>query len=193
MIVANRQIKAKAKASPDRIQSDIRTKKVIVEGQIVDNHWLHLAESSELTLTNLPSGEISVPLDFWLEHKTDLQARSGKIAVQLASDQKVEDLLADLAEIDIVVLPFVSAADGRAYSHAYLLRVRHLFIGEIRAVGDVHYDQLAFLARVGFNAFEMPDKEIDEKSLQAMHEFSRTYQPAADGAPLIFATRRRTH
>ena len=193
MSIANRKIKAKAKASPDRIEGDIRTKKVIIDGQIVDNHLLHLAESSALDIAELPTGEISVPLEFWLQHKSSLLARNGTAAVQLASDQNVEDLLTELAEIDIVVLPFVSFTDGRGYSNAHLLRVRHQFSGEIRAVGDVHYDQLAFLARAGCNAFEVPDDEINEKSLQAMHEFSEAYQPAADATPLIFTRRRHVH
>ena len=193
MIIANRQVKAKVKASPDRMQSDIRNSKVIVDGKITDSNMLHIAESAELGLENLPVGDVSVPLDFWLQHKSSLVARGGRIAVQLASDQSVEDLTPDLSEIDIVVLPFVSFTDGRGYSNAHLLRVRHKFGGEIRAVGDVHYDQLHFLARAGCNAFELPDNEVDAKSLVALREFSQAYQPAADGAPLIFARRRKIH
>ena len=39
-----------------------------------------------------------------------------------------------------------------------MLRTRLGFTGEIRAVGDFLYDQLAFMHRVGFDAFEVSGK-----------------------------------
>ncbi|MGB5063692.1 MAG: DUF934 domain-containing protein, partial [Candidatus Competibacter sp.] len=71
-------------------------------------------------------------------------------------------------------------SDGRAYSQARLLRERHGYRGEIRAVGDVLRDQLFFMARCGFDAFEPRADRSLEDALAAFGDFSASYQPAAD-------------
>jgi len=191
--VANRSIKARAKATPSRIQSNINRPKAIKGQTIVTNNITHVAETETLSLLDLPVGDISVPLNLWLEHKQELLARGGIVAVQIASDEEPEDLLDDLDKIDMIVLPFVTHVDGRGYTHAHLLRERYNYHGEIRAVGDVKFDQLGFLTRVGCNAFELPESENLETALRAFNEFSEVYQPAADGARLIFSRRRSVH
>jgi uncharacterized protein (DUF934 family) len=190
MAIANRKIKARTKANPDRIKSDISNSKLIKNSEVVDNAVLHIAESEEFDINSLPAGNVSVPLSVWLEHKETIKAREGLTAVQVAADEAVEALAEDLQDIDIVVLPFVNFVDGRSYSHANDLRLRHKFTGEIRAVGDVHFDHLHFLTRCGCDAFELPDGDDHQAALAAFTEFSEVYQPAADGAPLIFSRRR---
>ena len=54
-----------------------------------------------------------------------------------------------------MALVFPTFRDGRAYSQARLLRERHEFRGELRATGQVLRDQLMFLHRAGFDAFEV--------------------------------------
>ena len=191
--VANRAIKARAKATPDRIQNDIVSAKAIVDQKIVDNAIHHVAETEELSLNDLPKGDISVPMNLWLDHKLELQARDGLVAVQIAADEFPEDFVEQYAEISHIVLPMVAHIDGRSYSHAYKLRTRFNFKGEIRAIGDVKYDQLSFLTRSGCNAFELPEGENLEVALNAVSELSDVYQPSADGAPLIFSRRRTVH
>ena len=190
---ANRAIKARVKASASRIQSDIQNDFAIVDQIIVDNNILHLASNEELDVNDLPTGQLSVPLGLWLENKEAIKARGDKVAVQIAADENPMDLETDLGEIDIVVLPFVDHVDGRAYSQALLLRKRYSFAGEIRAVGDVKYDQLRFLTRVGCNAFELPGSENLEAALNAFAELSEVYQPSTDSARLIFSRRRAVH
>lgn len=191
--VANRSIKARPKATPDRIQSDIVSAKAIVDQAIVENSIHHVAETQELSIADLPQGDISVPMNLWLDHKAELQARDTKVAVQIAADEFPEDFISEYADIDMLVLPMVSHVDGRSYSHAYKLRTRLGFTGEIRAIGDVKYDQLDFLTRSGCNAFELPESENLETALKAFKEFSNVYQPSSDGRGLIFARRRQTH
>jgi len=87
----------------------------------------------------------------------------------------------------------VTHVDGRSYSHAYKLRKRFNFTGEIRAIGDVKFDQLAFLTRTGCTAFELPEGENLETALRAFKEVSDVYQPSTDGAGLIFSRRRAVH
>lgn len=191
--VPNRSKKIRPKATPSRLQSNIHTAKAIKDQEIVDNTIVHVAETETLSLVDLPAGDISVPLNLWLEYKEELTARGGVTAVQIASDEDPADLYADFKYIDMIVLPFVSHADGRGYSHAHLLRERYAYKGEIRAIGDVKFDQLGFLTRVGCNAFELPSSEDCHTALRAFNEFSEVYQPAADGTRSIFSRRRAVH
>lgn len=191
--VANRAIKARPKATPDRIQNDIISEQAIVDRKIVDNTLHHVAETQELSPEDLPQGDISVPMNLWLDHKATLQARNGRVAVQIAADEFPEDFADQYSQIDCIVLPIVTHVDGRSYSHAYKLRTRFNYQGEIRAIGDVKYDQLGFLTRSGCNAFELPSGENLETALQAFTEMSEVYQPSADNGALIFSRRRAVH
>ncbi len=190
---ADRSKKARPKATPSRIQSNIESNQAIVNQAIVANTIIHVAETEELTAADLPTGEISVPLNLWLAEKDAIKARNAKIAVQIGVDEEPEDLVNDLADVDMIVLPFVSHVDGQSYSHSYKLRTRFGFKGEIRAIGDVKFDQLGFLTRVGCNAFELPETENLETALRAFQEFSEVYQPSADSGVSIFSRRRAVH
>jgi len=192
-MAGNRNLKARPKATPSRIQENIYSRQAIVDQLIVDNDLTHVAETEELTVADLPVGNISVPLNLWLEHKEALASRQGITAVQIAADEDPEDLISDLKDIDVIVLPFVTHVDGRSYSIAHKLRERYGYAGQVRAVGDVKFDQLDFLTRVGCNAFELPADENLETALRAFSEFSDVYQPAADKARLIFSRRRTLH
>lgn len=192
-MATNRNLKARPKVTPFRIQANIVSAQAIVNESIVDNDLIHVAETEELTVADLPQGQVSVPLNLWLESKTAILARDGFTAVQIAADEMPEDLVDDLADIDMIVLPLTTHTDGRSYSHAHKLRERYGFKGEIRAIGDVKFDQLDFLSRAGCDAFELPESENLETALRAFNEFSTVYQPAADGARLIFSRRRAVH
>ena len=191
--IANRALKARAKAAADRIQQNINNAKVIRNQAIHSNDVQHVAESDNLSIDNLPSGNISVPLSFWLENKQAILDREGPVAVQIASNEMPEMLADDLPEIETIVLPFVNFVDGRSYSHAHKLRLRYAYKGEIRAVGDVNFDQLDFLTRAGCDAFELRENADYDTALRAFNEFSEVYQPAADGRHLIFSRRRKVH
>lgn len=191
--IANRSKKARPKATPSRIQSNIESEHAIVDQKIVDNLIVHIAETEDLVAADLPSVQVSVPLNLWLDEKDAIKARGGKVAVQIGVDELPEDVVESIADIDMIVLPFVNHVDGQSYSHAYKLRTRFDFKGEIRAIGDVKFDQLSFLTRVGCNAFELPVSENLETALRAFTEFSDVYQPSADGARLIFSRRRAVH
>ena len=192
-MAGDKNLKKRSKAGPSRIQQNMRNANVIRDLKVLDNDMLHIAETEELTVADLPAGNISVPLNLWLDHKDEILKRDLKVAVQIAADEEPSDLAADVTQIDTIVLPFVTFVDGRSYSHAYQLRTQLGFTGEIRAVGDVHYDQLDFLKRVGCDAFELPDSDNQQAALAAFNEFSDVYQPSADDSHLIFSRRRAVH
>ena len=83
------------------------------------------------------------------------------------------DRLDRVARIDV---HFPKFGEGRGYSVARLLRSRYGYRGELRAVGHITRDQLVFLERVGFDAFELREGEDAGEALVAFETFSVTYQ-----------------
>jgi uncharacterized protein (DUF934 family) len=109
------------------------------------------------------------PLAEWLA------APSGG-AVLLAPTDDPFQLEGRLGAIEAIAVEFPKPTDGRGYSIAQLLRGRLGWRGELRAVGEVAFDQLAFLARCGFDAFALRDSENPQACLGAFGEVSVLYQ-----------------
>ena len=120
-----------------------------------------------------------------LEAEPAILARTGATGVRIPNDRGLEPILAMLPKLSLIAIEFPKHVDGRGYSLARLLRERHGFTGELRAVGNVLRDQLLFLHRCGFDAFELDPKYgpggLDPKSaLAAFDELDVLYQAAAD-------------
>ena len=81
--------------------------------------------------------------------------------------------------------------DGRAYSYARILREAYGYEGELRAVGEVLLEQLHFMIRVGFDAFELQGDDPERAWQIAAEEFSAWYQPGADERPTAMQLRRQ--
>ena len=127
------------------------------------------------------SGPVLVDFEQWRAHREELLRRDVPVGVKLRSDQPPELIAADLPFLAMVALEFPVFRDGRAYSYARLLRERYGFSGEIRAVGDVLLEQLHFMERTGFDAFELQsDDPLGDLEI-ASADFDVWYQPAADG------------
>ena len=154
---------------------------VIKNRQIVEDHWQAVADDAAL-----PDGPVIVSLARWQRVRTALLARGEPVGVRLPNTANVADLAADLPVLALVALEFPRFADGRAHSQARLLRERYGYRGELRAVGDVLRDQLFFMARNGFDAFELRADRSLEDALKAFDEFSESYQPAADQPQPLF-------
>ena len=128
----------------------------------------------------LPTGDIYVPLEEWLKSRESLLERNGRLGVSLRNTDDPALIQDDLERLDLIVLEFPKMADGRAFSQARILRERYGFKGEIRATGDVLYDQLFYMQRCGINGFELRDDQDVPSSLKAFDEMTVTYQPASD-------------
>lgn len=94
-----------------------------------------------------------------------------------------------LAGLRVIAVRFPKYADGRGYSIGRLLRERHGFRGELRAVGEVARDHLQLLAQCGFDAFELREGEDAGDALGAFDDFSESYQASA-AQPLPLFRRR---
>ena len=160
---------------------------LIKDKKIVDDTWTTL--SPEATTSDIANGDTIIPLSLWNEAKGKLQNRNGKLGVALTADEDIEDILNDLDQLDLVALEFPMFKNGRHYSSARLLRDRYNFKGEIRAYGDVNRDQLYYMTRVGFNAFQLNDGADIEQALNGFNDFSVQYQSSYD-QPLPLYRRR---
>lgn len=158
---------------------------VIKNRRIVEDGWQAVADDAEL-----PAGSVIISLARWRQERVALLERGEPVGVRLPNTANVADLAADLPALALVALEFPKFADGRAYSQARLLRERYGYAGEIRATGDVLRDQLFFMTRSGFDAFELRADRNLEDALEAFSDFSESYQPAAD-QPLPLYRRRR--
>lgn len=92
----------------------------------------------------------------------------------------VRRLEGHLDRIALVAVAFPAFNDGRAFSHASLLRSRLNFTGEVRAVGDVLIDQIPLMLRCGIDSFAVTNatalKRLAENRLPGIDNH---YQPAA--------------
>jgi len=85
----------------------------------------------------------------------------------------VAERLAGAARVEV---EFPKFGDGRGYSIGRLLRTRHGYQGELRAVGHLTRDHLWSLEKVGFNAFELREGEDAAEALAAFDDFTKAYQ-----------------
>ena len=138
-------------------------------------------------------GAVIVSLAQWQAHRDALLERGTPLGIRLHSDQAPELIAVDLAHFAVVALEFPKFRDGRAYSYARLLRERYGFKGELRAVGEVLLEQLFFMLRTGFDAFEIVSDDPLGDYRTALADFSVWYQPAADGRPTAMQLRRAKH
>ncbi|MDR6670684.1 DUF934 domain-containing protein [Rhizobium sp. 1399] len=88
-----------------------------------------------------------------------------------------------LYRLEIVAVAFPAFNDGRAFSHASLLRQRLGYTNELRAVGDVLIDQVPLMLRVGIDSFAVTNEtaicRLSEKRLPSIPHH---YQPAVRDA-----------
>ncbi|MDN3518421.1 DUF934 domain-containing protein [Aquisalimonas lutea] len=146
-------------------------RRMIRHGGIIEDHWLHVADDDAL-----PEGDVIVTEARWHAERETLLARDGCIGVRIHGDTDLSALAPDLDSLAVIALEFPAFKDGRCLSQARLLRERFGYSGELRAVGDVLRDQLAYMARVGIDAFEVRADRSLEDALRAFEEFSGHYQ-----------------
>ncbi|MCH8213284.1 MAG: DUF934 domain-containing protein [Proteobacteria bacterium] len=162
---------------------------LIRDGAPVDDPWVTVDDGTQLPM----DGPAMVSLERWQAHRDELLGRNAPLGIRLKSDQSPALIADDLDRFAVVALEFPVFRDGRAYSHARLLRERYGYRGEVRAVGEVLRDQFLFMVRCGFDALEVRDEKAVEQWREAVSEISVVYQPAADSATPVWALRRRRY
>ncbi len=108
------------------------------------------------------------------------ESNEGGFGVLIAPADDVTKLAPYLDRIALVALAFPAFGDGRAFSHAAILRGRLGYTGEMRAVGDILIDPIPLMLRSGFDSFavtnETARRRLAEGRLPGIIDH---YQPAA--------------
>ncbi|WP_338844516.1 DUF934 domain-containing protein [Massilia sp. W12] len=168
------------------------SKQIILDQRVCADDWQLLKqEVSEEAAAGfaVPAGKVIVPLAVLVAQEAQLAPRiaAGEIGVWIASHERPETLRGKLDALPVVAVDFPKFADGRGYSIAYNLRTRLGFKGQLRAIGDVLRDQMFYMQRVGFNAFEpRADRNIHD-ALKGLSDFSEVYQNSVDQKYPLFA------
>jgi uncharacterized protein (DUF934 family) len=160
-------------------------RRLLRDGGIVDDDWLYLAEAE-----GNESAPLILTLAEWQNDRQRWLAQDRRLGVVLSPAHKVELLAPDLARFALIGAEFSGPSEGRCYSQARMLREQWRFDGELRAKGYVRRDQVFFMARSGFNSFELPDTDL-VAAQAALATFSRAYQPSNDAGLGAYLTNGR--
>jgi uncharacterized protein (DUF934 family) len=153
---------------------------LIKDGAFVEDAFVTVADDAAL-----PDGAAIVSLARFQKDREALLARNAPLGIQLKAPENPELLGEDVQRFSVIVLEFPVFRDGRAFSWARMLRERLKFTGEIRGTGHFLYDQIAYMKRVGFDAWNVAEGFPLEQFHRALTEITNVYQPSADGKKTI--------
>jgi uncharacterized protein (DUF934 family) len=147
-------------------------RKLLRRREIVQDDWQYLGDAPPGPLES-----VIVPLADFRDNFATWSTWAGRLGVLIAPADRIESLMGNLPRIALIAIEFPTPGEGRGYTQAHLLRTRYAFAGELRAAGAVKRDQLLFMARCGFDAFELALGEDAEAALQSLGRYTVTYQP----------------
>lgn len=127
------------------------------------------------------AAKLVLPLADFLKAMANGEPADRRAVLLRPEEQDLAPLQPWLATLPLVEVTFSTTGDGRGYTQARLLRERYGYTGELRAVGKIRVDQMFFLARCGFDAFELLDDEDPEVAIAQFSRFSVAYQKGVDG------------
>ncbi len=154
---------------------------------LVEDHW-HLVQEAMPTPENAACIQ---PLTRWQESAHSSSANG----VWISGGDDTATLFDNGSPPPLIAIHFPRLADGRGFSTARLLRGRHHFTSELRAIGYFMADQLLFLKRCGFDAFAPAERNETELSdwLARFADLRSAYQGGQDElSPLLHQQRAET-
>lgn len=157
---------------------------LIKQGAETANKWTYLESDDALP----DGGAVTLPLARFVEESSTIKGRNIEVGVRLEPGDDAELLVPFLSDLALIEVNFPKYADGRGYSQAQLLRRRHKYAGELRAVGQVLQDQIFYMNRSGFDAYITARAGLS-RVMEALDEYSEVYQPAAGDRNPVFRKR----
>ena len=139
------------------------------------NHYKKI-EDKDFLEKNFRNGSI-LSISQWRETKHIVQEQNINIAVEFSSNACSLSDKDEISKAAMEQINFETFKDGRPFTFAKILRKKHNFKGELRAVGHVLPDQFVFLIRCGFDSVEI--KEGDKEAWLELLELDEGlyYQP----------------
>ena len=132
---------------------------LIKNGHIESDEWrtLSLAESDTPQTVRIPVGPVLVPLPVWQARRAELIYREYEhgwpIGIWLEAEEGPEAIEQDVDDFSVIAVKFDKFSDLEDHSTVRLLREKYGYKGELRAIGDLDGDRLAYRRRVGFDTF----------------------------------------
>jgi uncharacterized protein (DUF934 family) len=148
------------------------------DNAVATDSWTH-SETDE------GSRQIILPLAAYLAlTKEQRKAGANRLGVLIQPLESIDAILDDLPNLSLIALSFPSYTNGTAHSKAAMLVEHYSFSGEIRAVGDVLFDQIPLMIRNGFTSFEIVNgPTIAQLTSGKKGGIPFQYQPAARPSP----------
>jgi uncharacterized protein (DUF934 family) len=132
------------------------------DGFIADDPWTVIEPEDESVVEAFWIVPLARYLELTPEQRRGLAAGEAKnsagVGVWLQPGDDPSALKDHLDELSVIALNFPKYSDGRAFSHAAVLRGQMGFTGDLRAVGDVLIDQVPLMLRVGFTSFAVTNE-----------------------------------
>jgi uncharacterized protein (DUF934 family) len=163
---------------------------IILDKQIANDDWTLVADDMALT-----SAKEVINFVRWANaidsEKEALIAKrdAGTLGIQLNAGDTADLLADDSQGFALINVEFPQFADGRGYSAGRLLRERYAFTGQLRAIGDVLFDQLFFMMRCGFNAMAMREDQDLDLCVKGFETFTSSYQGDVNDTRPLFRRR----
>ena len=156
------------------------------DGAFIEDQFTHLDDEAEDTV----SGPVFISLTRFLAEPSKWAGRANGLGVRVEAGEAIEPLIPHLRLINAIALSFPKYTDGRNYSTARLLRERHGYEGELRAIGNVLIDQVHFMLRCGINALEITNPHTakaleagDDKGMKLHYQPASIKEPQPQGQP----------
>ncbi|MGE4335282.1 MAG: DUF934 domain-containing protein [Pigmentiphaga sp.] len=117
-----------------------------------------------------------VPLESWLEHGEAWRGQGARRGVRLVGNDDAKALTGQLMGLGLIAIEFPIFNDGRGFSAGRHLRQQLGWNGEMRAIGDILVDTVNYLARCGFDSFQLKPGHAPELAREQLQLFPRPYQ-----------------
>lgn len=154
---------------------------------VVPDRWLPAAELAEGAVAS----HLIVSWADWLKSPAEWRARAAHLGVKVPQDTPFTAILPHLAEFELISIAFPAFGEGRGYSLGRQLRERGHFRGELRAAGEIFRDHVLFLARCGFDTFEISPREDAAAAFEGLKDYSVAYQVPRTESPALGLRRRQ--
>jgi uncharacterized protein (DUF934 family) len=151
-------------------------RQVIKDRKVAGDDW-NYADSGSVS----SGGRSLLPLAEFLTARAAGTVNAASLGVKLVPADDEEALKPYLKDLPLIAVEFPGTGEGRGYTQGRLLRERHGYRGELRAIGAVRADQMWFLARCGFDVFDLAAGEDPAVAIAQLDRFSVAYQPSPDG------------
>lgn len=145
---------------------------LLKHNRIIEDNWTFLGAED-----GIPEfGKIAVSFECLKSRFDMLAGRDDELGVTLDNATDAHELAPYINKLSLIALHFPAFTDGRAYSQARIITTQLNYTAELRAIGNVLADQGVFMARCGFDAFEIDARQPPHLWARIANTMSLAYQ-----------------